>query len=50
MKQKDKIEELKETIERIINDTMYYILDEDDSRYLAEAIIEEGYRKISERR
>ena len=50
MKQQNKIEELKETMARIINDTMYYILDEDDSRYLAEVLIKEGYRKISERR
>ena len=48
MNHQNKTEELKETIERIINDSMYYILDEADSRYLAEELIEEGYRKASE--
>ena len=48
MNHQNKTEELKETIERIINDSMYYIHDEADSRYLAEELIEEGYRKASE--
>ena len=48
MENQNKIDELKDTISRIINDDMYWILDEDDSRYLAEMLIEEGYRKASD--
>ncbi len=48
MEQENKIEELKETIGRIINDAMYHILDEYDSRYLAEELIDKGYRKASD--
>ena len=48
MDQENRIEELKETIGRIINDAMYHILDEDDSRYLAKELIDKGYRKAYE--
>lgn len=48
MEQQNKIDELKETISRIINDAMYCILDEDDSCYLAEELLEQGYRKADE--
>jgi uncharacterized protein YukJ len=43
-----RIEEIINEIGRIINDSMYYLLDEDDSRYLAEGLYEQGYRKQSE--
>ena len=48
MLEQNKIKELQDTLTEIINDDMYHILDEDDSRYLAEKLIEQGYRKASE--
>ena len=46
--QKEQIEQMKNDICEIINDTMYHLLDEDDSKYLAEMLYDEGYRKQSE--
>ena len=44
----EKIDELKDTMSRAIYDAIYYILDEDDSRYLAETLMDAGYRKASD--
>ena len=48
MLEQNKIKELQDTLTEIINDAMYHILDEDDSHYLAEGLIEQGYRKSTE--
>lgn len=44
--QDEQIEKMKCEIRHIINDSMYYLLDEDDSNFLAEILYEQGYRKI----
>ena len=42
------VDEFAIEISEIINDDMYRLLDEDDCRYLAEHLLEAGYRKQSE--
>lgn len=45
-KKSDKqIEELKNEISYIINDAMYFLLDEEDCNFLAEELYEKGYRR-----
>ena len=46
--QDEKTKQFQEGICHIVNDTMYYLLDEDDSKCLAENLYNADYRKVEQ--